>query len=140
MAEPTFSCIRRECIKSDIDAYHAETHVCFVCGEQFDVPPEMRLRQCPECLWYKCPACDGCQCSLDEEDQQWMTRVFEEFCHDVEKMADIDVGGLPDTNNSNVKLGLGLQFYFCKRWANLKLGRYEETDLGDSIMTLARIS
>lgn len=129
MAEPTFSCIRKDCIHNPEDAYHIETHWCFVCGAEFDPSPDMLLQQCPQCRWYKCPSCGGCQCSLSEHDQVWVNEVFSVYCHNLEAMADISVAQLPDTDNPHVKKGLGLQFYFCKRWAALKLGRYQETGL-----------
>lgn len=129
MTEPVFLCIRKECIHNDEDAYHFETHLCFVCGTEFDPTPELRVEQCDICGWYRCPDCNGCQCSLSDADQGWMRSMFETYCYNVEAMAEIEVGKLPATVNSNVKIGLGLQFYFCKRWANLKLGRCKETCL-----------
>jgi len=127
MAEPTFTCIRKECINHNDDAYHVETHLCFVCGAEFDPSPELRAQQCPECGWYRCPRCGGCQCSLNEHDRKWIDEVCSVYCHHLESMADIKVSALPETDNPHVKRGLGLQCYFCKRWASIKLERYRET-------------
>lgn len=110
-------CIRKACIQDPDDLYHVESHVCFVCGAEFEPVPNMVQDICPTCGWYQCPVCAGCRCSLSEADAAWVDAIRSSYCQDVELMARINVGDLPDTDNPNVKAGLGIQLRFCRRWA-----------------------
>jgi len=118
-----FTCIRQECIEDPGDAYHYEEHLCFCCGHTFMPTPEMaKEAQCPVCGWYKCPHCDGCKCSLSTNDRDWIEAVHTTYCKDLRAMASVEVDSLPETDNHWVKVGLGLQLRFCKRWAACRLG------------------
>jgi hypothetical protein len=110
-------CIRKECIENPDDLYHVESHVCFVCSAEFEPMPDMMQKICSVCGWYHCPVCDGCKCSLSETDAAWVDTIRSSYCQSVEKMATINVSNLPNTENPNVKLGLGIQLRFCRRWA-----------------------
>ena len=115
-------CIRKDCIADPDDPYHHESHLCFVCGYEFDpVPPMVETALCAVCNWYACPQCGGCRCSLDDHDQQWIDTVRATYCHDIEKMAAVRVSDLPDTHNPWARRGLGLQLRFCRRWARATL-------------------
>jgi len=109
-------CIRKACIEDPNDLYHVESHMCFVCGAEFGPDAKMMERICPVCAWYQCPTCGGCKCSLSKVDATWVDRIRGTYCQDRELMAAIDVGALPDTENPNVKAGLGVQLRFCRRW------------------------
>jgi hypothetical protein len=110
-------CIRKACIEDPNDLYHVESHACFVCGVEFEPSSEMVGEVCEACGWYRCPDCGGCQCSLSEADAAWMDDIRSTYCHNIEKMASVNVGDLPDTENPHVKMGLGMQLRFCRRWA-----------------------
>lgn len=110
-------CIRRTCIEDPEDPYHDESHVCFVCGAEFEPSPEMLKRVCEVCHWYKCPTCGGCQCFLSANDQAWIESVRNIYCQDIDRMAGLRLENLPDTENPHVKEGLGTQLCFCRRWA-----------------------
>lgn len=115
-------CIRSGCIQDPNDEYHWEPHRCFVCGAPFFVSPNIVERCiCEQCNWAICPVCGGCKCSLSEQDQAWIDNVRETVCQSVQKMANVDPEMLADTDNGWVKKGLGLQLYFCKKWACVQL-------------------
>lgn len=114
-------CIRKSCIKDPGDPYHFESHLCFVCGAEFDPSIELVGELCPSCGWLRCPFCGGCKCSLGYNDQRWIDYIKGSYCQDVGMMAKINVGMLPPTENPNVKLGLGIELRFCRRWANVQL-------------------
>ena len=117
-----FTCIRTECINDPVDAYHLETHKCFVCGGIFMPTPEMAEgERCPDCSWYECPFCGCCKCDLEQDDQDWIDDVFDTYCNSTRAMSRIRLGDLPDTMNPSVKDGLGMQLAFCKRWAAVRL-------------------
>lgn len=109
------NCIRKGCIADPNDPYHAEQHLCFVCGKPFYVTEDKKI--CPKCNWVICPECGGCQCNLSEWDASWVRRVRGFFCQAPETMASFRWEDLPKTDNPYVSLGLGLQLSFCKRWA-----------------------
>jgi len=117
------NCIRKECIENPDDLYHYESHVCFVCGAEWDPDPSLI---CAKCGWIKCPKCNGCRCSLSEADKAWVDNVFATYCQSIEAMAGVKVGGLADTENPNVKAGLGMQLRFCRRWANEQLRKRQD--------------
>lgn len=118
-----FDCIRKECIEDPDDAYHYESHKCFVCGEGFMPSVEVvNEEQCPECGWLTCPYCGCCKCDLKPEDQEWIDYVSKTYCQDRVRMAGINVSRLPDTVNRCVKEGLGMQLAFCKRWSAVRVG------------------
>lgn len=116
-------CIRSACIADPTDPYHTEEpHICYVCGYHFDVTPEVVEKSiCSKCLWARCPKCHGCACRLDEHDQQWLWWVRHSFCRNYALMASIDVNELPETHNVFLKVGLGLQLRYCKKWCEEKL-------------------
>lgn len=117
------NCIRSACIANDDDLYHVESHVCFVCGAEFDPTPDLRQEICSVCGWYRCPFCDGCECSLSREDAAWIDHIHTTACQSIADMANLNVGSLPETENPNVKVGLGMQLRFCRRWAIEQLRR-----------------
>ena len=118
----TFTCVRKECIEDLDDAYHYETHECFVCGEAFMPVPMMAIEgQCQVCGWYKCPTCEQCKCNLSENDQEWIDDIHKTYCKDVEAMATLSPHDLTPTENPFVREGLGLQLLFCKRWAAVRI-------------------
>lgn len=118
-----FNCIRKECIEDPDDAYHYETHKCFVCGEVFMPSVEMvEGEQCPKCGWLTCQACGCCKCQMGPEDREWVDNIFNKFCHSKARMAAINIGNLKPTTNPHVRDGLGMQLAFCKRWASVRTG------------------
>jgi hypothetical protein len=124
------NCIRKSCIEDPDDLYHVESHVCFVCGAEFEPTPGMIQQICDECNWYNCPVCGGCKCSLSDSDAAWVDSIRASYCQSVNEMAGIRVKNLPDTDNPNVKLGLGIQLRFCRRWA---IGQLRMDEIGEGV-------
>lgn len=116
-------CIRRECIADPNDLYHAESHICFVCGAEFDPSVELTDAPCEQCNWLCCPTCGCCKCSLSEADQAWLDGIRETVCQDLCDMVDIDLESIPMTENPNLYWGMTTQLRFCRRWATGELRR-----------------
>ncbi len=124
-------CVREHCIADPGDAYHFEPHLCFVCGVQWDVTPELlETNLCPDCNWIKCPECGGCRCSLIPTSQKWLDSVRETYCQSVEALAAFRAEDLPNSDpwpacllRGLVLRGMTLQLMFCKRWARVELAK-----------------
>jgi hypothetical protein len=51
------------------------------------------------------------------------------YRQNIEKMASVNVGDLPDTENPHVKAGLRMQLRFCRRWA-IEQMRHQYRNIG----------
>ena len=126
------NCVRKDCIADPRDPYHQEAHLCFVCGEQWYVTPELvRDNLCTLCNWVECPVCGGCKCSLSPEREAWVDHVRKTYCQSVEVLAAFRVRHLPPVSGPAreallLHRGLTLQLMFCNRWARCELQRREE--------------
>jgi len=52
-------------------------HVCFVCGEKFEVS---KASECPRCGWLICVECGKCYCSLSKEAKRAVDALEETYC------------------------------------------------------------
>ena len=124
---PEVQCVRKDCIADPRNPYHQEPHLCFSCGAQWYVTPELlETNLCKVCNWLACPECGACKCSLTKEDRHWVDRVRKYYCQSVEELAAFRDDDLGATSNPSVRAGLGLQLMFCNRWALCELARREQ--------------